>query len=545
MWTASGLVALLATTALGAEVAKQWSVGWVNDVNLDGKFPRRVIGINGKFPADPLTVNSDDFVHINFTNKFGDGRPSTLHAHGLFFTNVNYYDGAASVTQCPVPDGYSFYHEILNSPKSGENAPKQWGTYWLHGHYQGQYADGLRTPFIIHRAEGEAYDYDDDYTVVLADWYHEKNGYILKHDYLKQNGSYPTPDSGLMYFAHTKKGLEAKTMPGMNENATLPFEPGKTYRLRLINMSATTVFDFWIDGHDMEIIEADGVDVERYPTDTVQVAVGQRYSVLVKARDEPTKDWSIHANMERVTFGDVGDLKLNLTSRLTYGANGQEMGEVEERSTSGKKLMDDTQLVPKEEVGLDKPDKRVTLVVKTGLDKNQVPYASFNNTPYAGPKRPVMLTMLGEHGSEASAYENRTEAVIVPYNQTIEMTILNDSGGAHPIHMHGTKFQVVQRANGTKGEMPKMPEVNEEQKNPIRRDTVRLEAWGSVTIRFRAVNPGAWILHCHMDWHLAAGMAMVVVQAPEEAQKVLDVPPYVKEQCKVFWNEDDEDATGP
>ena len=50
---------------------------------------------------------------------------------------------------------------------------------------------------------------------------------------------------------------------------------------------------------------------------------------------------------------------------------------------------------------------------------------------------------------------------------------------------------------------------------------------------------------CHMDWHLAAGMAMVVVQAPEEAQKVLDVPPYVKEQCKVFWNEDDEDATGP
>ena len=131
--------------------------------------------------------------------------------------------------------------------------------------------------------------------MVLADWYHEKNGYILKHDYLKQNGSYPTPDSGLMYFAHTKKGLEAKTMPGMNENATLPFEPGKTYRLRLINMSATTVFDFWIDGHDMEIIEADGVDVERYPTDTVQVAGGQRYSVLVKARDEPTKDWTIHA----------------------------------------------------------------------------------------------------------------------------------------------------------------------------------------------------------------------------------------------------------
>ena len=119
MWAASALVLLLATTAFGAEIGKQWSVGWVDNVNPDGKLPRRAIGINGKFPADPLTVNSDDFVHINFTNKFGDGRPSTLHAHGLFFTNVNYYDGAAGVTQCPVPDGYSFYHEILNTPKSG------------------------------------------------------------------------------------------------------------------------------------------------------------------------------------------------------------------------------------------------------------------------------------------------------------------------------------------------------------------------------------------------------------------------------------------
>ena len=96
----------------------------------------------------------------------------------------------------------------------------------------------------------------------------------MRHDYMTNGGDYQTPDSGLLYFAHTKANHTAKTLKGINENATLPFEPGKMYRLRLINMSAASVFDFWLEGHDMEVIEVDGVDVERYPIESVQVAIG-------------------------------------------------------------------------------------------------------------------------------------------------------------------------------------------------------------------------------------------------------------------------------
>jgi len=46
---------------------------------------------------------------------------------------------------------------------------------------------------------------------------------------------------------------------GFNENATLPFQPGKTYRLRIVNTSGLAAFFFWIDGHEMRIIEVDGV----------------------------------------------------------------------------------------------------------------------------------------------------------------------------------------------------------------------------------------------------------------------------------------------
>ena len=125
--------AAFAAGAYAADVGKHWKIGWIDNVNPDGKFPRRAIGINGKFPHDPVSINSNDFLHINVSNAFGDGRPTTLHAHGLYYQNVNYFDGAANVAQCPIPDGQSFNYEILNSPRAGKTE-SQWGTSVSYTH---------------------------------------------------------------------------------------------------------------------------------------------------------------------------------------------------------------------------------------------------------------------------------------------------------------------------------------------------------------------------------------------------------------------------
>lgn len=78
----------------------------------------------------------------------------------------------------------------------------------------------------------------------------------------------PVADSPLIYFAQNTTYLKpipgsspapVTSAVGFNENATLPFEPGKTYRLRIVNTSGFASFFFWIDGHDMRIIEVDGV----------------------------------------------------------------------------------------------------------------------------------------------------------------------------------------------------------------------------------------------------------------------------------------------
>ena len=528
--------AAFAASAYAADVGKHWKIGWIDNVNPDGKFPRRAIGINGKFPHDPVSINSNDFLHINVSNAFGDGRPTTLHAHGLYYQNVNYFDGAANVAQCPIPDGQSFNYEILNSPRAGKTE-SQWGTYWLHGHYKGQYTDGLRTPFIIHNADGEVYDYDDDYTVALTDWYHEEHGYLKHHKYLKPDPIYPTPKEGLMYFAHTKANQTAKNLPGYNENATLPFEPGKTYRLRLINMSAASRFDFWIEGHDMDIIEADGTDVKRFATDVVQVGIGQRYSVLVKARNSAENDWRIHADMEKDMYGggfkhqDGDHLRLNLTSKVSYGKKNAKLGKGR-KTISTFKLFDDLLLEPvHKESAETKPDMAVTLMVGMNSTEDGIPIGTFNGTQFKAPLTPPILTMKTENDTaimDPKIYGPNSNAVVAPYNSTVELKLVS-AGGAHPFHLHGTKFQLVERMKNTS--LPCTKQCSRE--NPLRRDTVILPAGGSVTMRFRADNPGAWMMHCHMDWHLAAGLAMMVIQAPREAKKMLDVPSYFPQQCRM------------
>lgn len=146
--------------------------------------------------------------------------------------------------------------------------------------------DGLRAPLVLH-PQAEVHAYDDEFTVVLGDWYHNEHSALMKHfiSIANPRGAEPIPgeffvffctpvlimlgvDSGLIYFAKNGSYLGPKsgTSPaavtsavGFNENATLPFVPGKTYRLRIINMSALSAFFFWIDGHSMRLIEVDGV----------------------------------------------------------------------------------------------------------------------------------------------------------------------------------------------------------------------------------------------------------------------------------------------
>ncbi|KAF8588813.1 multicopper oxidase [Ramaria rubella] len=518
-----------------------WNITYAT-ANPDGLFPRRVIGVNGTWPPPPIEITSNDTLLVHAMN--GLPVPTSLHHHGMFFNRTSWADGAVGVTQCGIPSGETFTYELNVQDWN------QWGTYWVHSHYKGQYVDGLRAPYLIHNAAptGEVYaeDYDDEYTIILGDWYHQEHDLLAAHFLSQANpgGAEPVPDSGLIYFTHngtylppTPGTISSPSTVGFNENATLPFEPGKTYRLRIVNTSGFSMFYFWIDGHDMRIVEVDGTDTQEYSTSLISITVAQRYSILVTARNDTGSNFVIHANLDTTMYDMVPDtLNPNITSSITYNADPStplvDAGEIQAYFD-----LNDTAIVPfAVEPELPPPDHIVELNVFFDTMDNGINRAMFNNVTYNSPLVPSLLTELSMGNDSANVAVYGPQAFVLQHNEIVEIRVRNWDAGKHPFHLHGHKFQIVHKSFDVTSDDPTInpPEGIEGQANPIRRDTVEVPSLGNAYLRIAADNPGAWFFHCHIEWHLDAGLAVTFLEAPLLAQQNTQLPPYVPAHCNAL-----------
>lgn len=314
-------------------------------------------------------------------------------------------------------------------------------------------------------------------------------------------------ESGLVYIAHTPQNGSATYLSGYNENVTLPFTPGKTYRLRLINMSALSMYHFWIEGHDMSVIEADGVDMEALPVDLVSVAVAQRYSLLVTARNDTSQNWLMHANLDPSMYDQVPDsLQLNITTTISYKEGnpvGSDRAMIDADDMDMYPYFDDTKLVPVDPMPMVEADVSHTLAFEFTTYKDGKNYAAFNSKSFVAPQVPTLLTaqsMPLNYTVDAAVYGPNTGVVVLNHMDMVEIVIANLDAGSHPIHIHGTQFQIVHKSQDDTSTDPAInPPFQEGLANPVRRDTVQIPAGGSATIRFRADNAGAWFLHCHIS----------------------------------------------
>ncbi|KAF9179824.1 hypothetical protein BGZ51_006637 [Haplosporangium sp. Z 767] len=500
------LLALAATVAQAAVVTYNWDITYVN-ANPDGLKERRVIGVNNNYPVPAIHVTLNDTLVINVVNKID--QPVTLHSHGLFQTGNAQFDGPSMVTQCPIPPGANFTYTI---------PIEQHGTYWIHGHHHGHYVDGLRAPLIIHNIN-ETYKYDEEHTIALADWYHREHE-EMKQWYLSifnPSGAEPVPESGLINHM---------------QDAKFNFVPGKVYRLRIINMSALAMFHFHIDGHEIEIIEVDGIDVERTKVESFPITAAQRYSVLVTAKSDATQNYVLHADMDPSMFDIVPDeLKLNITGTIVYNENAPLAPE----QTSTWEAFDDATLVPVVPAATQSPDRIITLNAVFSVLDDYSNKATFNDITYVHPKVPTLYTALttGNLSSNPEVYGKYTHPIVIKHNEWIEIIINNDDPGNHPFHLHGHIFQIVGRSEGKyDGNGPYPGYFNTT--NPSRRDTVLVPSEQNVAIRFQANNPGVWLFHCHIEWHLQAGLATTFIEAPELMPSILKVDPTHIEHCKAL-----------
>ncbi|KAF9162527.1 ferroxidase fet3 [Actinomortierella ambigua] len=517
------LLALASVASQAAVVTYNWNITYLN-ANPDGLSQRRVIGVNGAFPLPAINVTMGDTLVLNVVNQLDVA--TAIHAHGLFHTGSVQMDGAAMVTQCPIPPGANFTYTIPIT---------QHGTYWIHAHHKGQYVDGLRAPLIIRNNVTERYQYDDDYTVSLSDWYHKEHDVLLK-EYLSPSntmGMEPVPNSALV-----NHQAEAK----------FNFAPGKTYRLRIINMSALATFQVHIDGHDMDIIEVDGIDVQRSTVKTFPIAAGQRYSVLVKAKNDTSSNFALHGatilahpstpggghggggngggggsgggggesphqgHMVSTETPNMNGPFRNATATIVYSATAP----LAPAESPARPEFNDGLLVPLDPMASAPPDQTFTLTTEMQVFDDGIFRPTFNNITYVKPKVPSLYTALsmGNLSSNAVVYGKHTLPMIIKHNTWTEVILNNNDAADHPFHLHGHAFHIVGRSKGGIHN-PNTPFPYYNLTNPLRRDTVMVPAMTSLAIRFPADNPGVWFFHCHMEWHAEAGLAATFIEAPE------------------------------
>ena len=100
---------------------------------------------------------------------------------------------------------------------------------------------------------------------------------------------------------------------------------------------------------------------------------------------------------------------------------------------------------------------------------------------------------------------------VLQYGQVVEIDLNNHDTRAHPFHLHGHQFQIINRA----GDEPMWPGLYSTPAAPMRRDTVVVYPGVGITLRFIANNPGVWLFHCHTEFHVEAGMTATFIEAPD------------------------------
>ncbi|PMD53154.1 multicopper oxidase [Hyaloscypha bicolor E] len=471
-----------------------WSVGWVRAAP-DG-FARPFVGINGQWPNPTISVNRGDTVVLTVTNNLGN-ESTAIHFHGLRQINTTYADGPSMVTQCPIQPGGTFvYQFIVDQP----------GTYWYHAHIGGQYIDGFRGPLIV-KDVNAPYRVDTEYVMTISDLYHSEappliNYYQSLGNANDNNGAEPVPNSLLINEA---------------QNVQFPMVAGKKYLFRIINVGAFTPVYLQFDQHSMTIVEIDGVYTSQCTQDQLFITPAQRYSVIIQAKATGTQNFAIKASMSVGMFFPPlipATFNTEVSAFLVYNsANG-----LPPPLTITPEPFDDSIFTPLDATPEFGP---VTLPLSWAVDftnnANGQRRGTINAVDYVAPKVPTLYTAMNAPAAnvnDPTIYGTHTTPTVVPYNAVVEIFLENHDTNPHPFHLHGHNMQLVGRSGG--GSMfPYNPPAGAA---PMRRDTIQVPAGGSVTLRWVANNPGIQLFHCHLEWHVEAGLTATFIEAPTQLQ---------------------------
>ena len=512
------------------------------------------VTINGVLPAPLLRLREGQNVRLSVANTLDED--TSIHWHGLLVPFQ--MDGVPGISFPGIRARETFVYEF---------PIKQSGTFWYHSHSNLQEAMGHYGPIVIDPAGADPIGYDREHVLVLSDWSFMHPHEILEK--LKKSPGYfnqqRTTLSGLLSGADGVSLADRRMWGSMRmdprdisdvtgttytylvnghgpqENWTGLFQPGERVRLRVINASAMTIFNVRIPGLAMTVVNADGENVRPVETDEFQISVAETYDVIV----QPTEDRAYTIVSEAVDRSGMGRATLaprmgmtaevpplrqvpTLTMRdmgmggmagMDHGGmagmdhSGHDMSAMAGGATAGGSMagMDHgaggMQEHPATETGNPLVDMQTMAPVPRlddpgiGLRDNGrrvLTYGDLRSTfpdpDGRAPGRTVELHLTGHMERFAWSFDGvkfaDAEPLRLKYGERMRVVLVNDTMMSHPIHLHGV-----------------WSDLEDESGNfMVRKHTIDMPPGTKRAFRVRADALGRWAFHCHLLYHMEAGM---------------------------------------
>ncbi|KAI0872421.1 multicopper oxidase-domain-containing protein [Hypoxylon argillaceum] len=480
-------------TPTGVVRTFNWEVSEVNNwVGPDGRVKSKVMLINNQYPGPTLTGDWGDTVVVNIKNNLKLNGTS-IHWHGMRQLGTNIQDGANGVTECPLPPG---------ATKTYTFRLTQYGTSWYHSHFSAQYGNGVFGSIVINGPASLPYDIDlgpypiNDYYLDTAD------------DLVIETQHTPAPplsDNVLFNAANINPAGKGGAY------SRIVLTPGKRHRLRLINPSVEHNYQVSIVGHDMTVIATDLVPVNAFTTSNVFLGVGQRLDVTIDASQKPGVYWM------NVTLPAANLCGASLNARpaaiVQYSSVPNDIPTDLGTVPPNPGCRDSLDYVPV--VARQAPLDQFTFGIQNKLDvtldtSSLVVWRVNGSAINVDWDRPIVDYVLKGNTS----YPPSENVVIVNQKDVWTFWVIeNLSVVPHPMHLHGHDFLVLGTGAGT---FTAAAQAGLKGNNPTRRDVTMLPGSGWLVLAFRADNPGNWLFHCHIAWHVSGGLSVDFLERVSE-----------------------------
>jgi CopA family copper-resistance protein len=537
----------------------------IPDINLLIRWDRidvggregRAITLNGSIPGPMLRLKEGKDAVIHVTNELEED--TSIHWHGILLPAE--MDGVPGVSFPGIKPGQTFTYRY---------PVKQSGTYWYHSHSGVQEQSGHYGPLIIDPAEPEPFEYDREYVVMLSDWtFEDPKKVFLKlkkmSDYynfqrrtvgdffsdISEKGFGPTMSDRLAWGRMRMSPTDIADVTGytytylMNglsprANWTGLFKPGERIRLRFINGSAMSYFNIRIPGLKLSVIQSDGQNIKPVEVEEFQIAVAETYDVIVNPgqdsaytifaesmdrsgyalgtlatqpgmaapipalREHPLRTM-IDMGMPMEKMDNMKGMEMNnngaessQNSHHHHGSMNMEAGEIVARHGPDHHGPGNTSIAMVERNRLGEPgtgleDVGHRVLVYTDLKSLDTKYTKRK------PDREIELHLTGnmEHymwSFDGKKFSEVKGPIPFKYGERVRLTMVNDTMMEHPIHLHGM-WMVLDNGNGAH--------------NP-RKHTISVKPAERLSVEIDADAPGNWAFHCHLLYHMEAGMFRVV-----------------------------------